>query len=501
VSSFLEELGGITGGVGAEGLAFAAGFAAAHALGPAAEKIAQEAWNGAPDKRLPVGEAAAAAAERLASEATMAAEASYSGFDSSRFAYFYDLALTAPGTGELLNMLRRDDEVSIDFAHGLRKAKLETRWDAALRNLRWQRISATDLAYMVVRGIVPDGGTLGSSLPTSGDNLTLPPQHTLDTLAEAARTGWDADRFAMLVQRSGLAMAPVMAAQAFYRGILTRKDYDLTIARGDLYPSFADPVLEVSRQIPTVGEMVEAQLRGYYDDAGRHLQTQRHGMRNPDSDLLYFVAGRAPSIRQTYIGMARGAKYPATYDDIPEPFRTAYRRSNRIESFADVDYQNRYSLPSAFVVRALLSDGAISPDRGRSILEHSGWPPDLAQLVSEHYSAGGTVGTDPHVTKAQTRLWTTMQTSYISGETQASDLGPGFQALGVPAAAQATITGLWDTTREIERKQLTAAQVKKAAAEGVNNPATGAPWTTADAVARLMSMGYSAADATVFMQI
>jgi hypothetical protein len=431
----------------------------------------------------------------------MADEAAHDGYDGSRFAYLYNLQLTAPGTGELLNLLRRDDEVGIDFAHGLRKAALETQWDAALENLRWQRISATDLAYMVVRGIVPDAGTLGSSLPTAGDRLTLPPQHSLNTLLEAQRTGWDADRFAMLVQRSGLAMAPVMAAQAFFRGILTRNDYALTIARGDLYPSFADPVLQVSRQILTAGEYAELQLRGFLTQTERRNLTAQHGMTDANSDLLYDVQGRAPSIRQVYTGLARGATYDGNPTTIPEPYLSAAQRGNLRPEWYSIAFENRYSLPSAYVTRSLLQDGAIDQARGQSILEHSGWPPDLAQLVSEHYSAGGTVGTDPHVTKAETRLWTTMQTSYISGETQASDLGPGFHALGVPPAAQATITGLWDTTRDIERKQLTAAQVKKAASEGVTNPATGAPWTNADAVARLMSMGYSAADAATFMQL
>ena len=84
----------------------------------------------------------------------------------------------------------------------------------ALRNLRHVRIPGPDLAYMVVRGVVPDGGTLPGSLPTTADNLQLPPQLKLDTILEASRTGWDAKRFAGLVARSGLAMAPGLAAQA-----------------------------------------------------------------------------------------------------------------------------------------------------------------------------------------------------------------------------------------------------------------------------------------------
>ena len=52
---------------------------------------------------------------------------------------------------------------------------------------------------------------------------------------------------------------------------------------------------------------------------------------------------------------------------------------------------------------------------------------------------------------------------------------------------------------EVKRVRI-AKQIVKALGEGVTNPATGQPWTVADATAALMARGYSQADATVLIQ-
>jgi hypothetical protein len=460
---------------------------------PRLQKFKNDQWSQHQHVPIDAGTAAEIAAEDVAKYDLMAAEATLTGYEGARFAELYGVTLNAPGTGELIAMLRRSDEVGIDFAHGLRKAKLETRWDDALRNLADQRLAATDIAYMVVRGVLPDEGLLGLSLPTHADKLKLPPQHSLNPITEAKRTGWDADRLAMMIARSGLAMAPVMAAQANFRGILTDNDYLLTIARGDLFPAYADPVKEVSRQILTAGEYAELQLRGFLTAAQRRTQTARHGMTTADSDLLYNVLGRAPSIRQAYIGLARGATFDGTAQTIPSPYLEAAQRSNIRPEWYSVAYENRYSLPSAFVVRTLLTDGAIDATRAQSIFEHSGWPADLATLVADHYAAKATGGAvaDPHVTKAENQLWTAQHSSYVKDRSDDAFATATLTELGVAAGAIPSVLALWQREREIVRSGLSPAQIKKAYSE--------ATFTQPEAVARLVELGWSAADAGVYL--
>src|SRR2546423_1276015 len=83
---------------------------------------------------LSAATAAEVAAEEVDLYDTMKEQASFTGYDKDRFADLYRVTLTAPGVGTLLELLRRDDEVSINFEHGLRKAKLGNQWDKALNN-------------------------------------------------------------------------------------------------------------------------------------------------------------------------------------------------------------------------------------------------------------------------------------------------------------------------------------------------------------------------------
>jgi hypothetical protein len=209
--------------------------------------------------------------------------------------------------------------------------------------------------------------------------------------------------------------------------------------------------------------------------------------------VLYDVAGRAPSLRQVYIGLARGAKFPSTYDDVPEPFRSAAQRANIRPEWASILYFNRFSEPSAFVVRTLLTDGAVSATRGATILENSGWSPDLAQLVAEHYAAkaGGGAVADPHITKAENQLWTAQHSSYVKDRSDDAFATATLTELGVAAPAIPSVLALWQREREIIRAGLSPAQIKKAYSEGT--------FTQPEAVARLVELGWSAADAGVYL--
>ncbi len=451
MSSIFEELGGITGGVAAEGLAFAAGFAAGRALEPAAVTISQDAWNGAPVRRIDAGTAAAIAAEDIADYDILQGEATYSGVDASRFAYLYHVNLIAPGTGELLTMLNRGTINSGNFSHGLRKNKFEPMWDDAIAELANQFISATDIAYMMVRGVLPDDGLLGESLPTQADKLKLPAQLNLDPVVEASKSGWDKDRLAAMVARSGLAMAPVMAAQANFRGILTDNDYLLTIARGDLFPAYADPVREASRQILTAEQAAELQLRGYIDPPTRRGFTQLHGMKDANSDLLYDVLGRGLSLHGAFIAERRGGIFEGPTDAIPDYAMFALQRGNLRPEVYNLAWAGRETLPSAFVIRSLLTDGAISESDGETLFLHSGWPEDLAATVAKHYAASGTgATTDPHVKKAQTTLFTAAHKVYVKTGLAQSQVMPALNTLGIPAAAQAQVFQLWDAEKLLD---------------------------------------------------
>lgn len=476
------------------GLAIGTGLGGAieDTVKPRLELFRQSQWEAHADIALPPGVAAEVAAENYDSYGNMTAEAARNGYNAARFQHLYDVTVTAPGMGELLTMLRRGTISGANFQHGLDKARLEPMWSSGLADLANVYIGIGDIAYAIVRGILPAPSYVPVAPPKSGDKVPRYPQVNIDPVALAGKLGYSPEMLEIMVGRSGLSMAPGMAAQALFREIIGPNDYLLAIAEGDLRTEWADPVREVSRQIPTAGEAVQYQLRGFTDAAGRYALTRLHGMTDANSDILYNIAGRAPSDRQVYIGLARGAKYPATYADVPSPFREAIQRSDIRPEFADIVYQNRYSLPSAFVVRSLLTDGAIDAARGSTILQHEGWPPDLADLVASHYAASGGTAADPHVTKAQNQLWTTTHTSYKAAEIDNATATASLGVVGVNAAAVPEILTIWAHERSLVRKQLSPAQVKKAYRDGI--------YTQAEATQKLLDRGYDQAEATVLLE-
>jgi hypothetical protein len=384
-----------------------------------------------------------------------------------------------------------------------------------------ERPGIGDLAYSVVRGYLPTDINLPVPPPSTNDYVPRFPQSKTKAEDLAAQIGFEPAMLELMVARSGLSMAPVMAANALFRSnaaaainglpnvpnvsaytgkpYVGPNDYLLAISEGDLRTEWAEAVKETARQLLTAGEYAELELRGYIDKPTRRALTEQHGMSHFDSDLLYDVLGRAPSIKQVYIGLARGGTYDGQPKTIPEPFLSAVQRANIRPEWYDIEYALRYSLPSAFVVRTLLKDGAIDATRASTIFQNEGWPPDLADLVANHYAASGTGTADPHTGKAQTQLWTTTHKSYVAQEITDAVATGALAAAGVPAATVPAILALWKEERSLIRKQLSPAQIKKAFTGGAINPVTGQAWTQAEATQALLDRGYDHNDATVLL--
>jgi hypothetical protein len=257
----------------------------------------------------------------------------------------------------------------------------------------------------------------------------------------------------------------------------------------------------VSRQILTASEYQEAALRGILTNEQANAKAAQHGMTTEDAQLLFQILGRPLTVHQITTGLARGGEFGGTYADVPEPYRDAIRRSNIRPEYARLAYANRYTYPSAFVLRSLAQSGDLGDASAvEAILLDIGWPPTLAAKVAPLW-VGGSGGADPHVTKAENQLWTTLHRSYVAEETDDPTATATLGTLGVTATAQPEVLALWQAERELIRKQLTPAQIKKAYTHGVPNPATGQTWTRDDALAALIARGYSANDANVFLDL
>jgi len=444
----LEITGGIAIGEGVGGAIQAV-------VEPQLQSLKNDQW--AAHQHVPIAPETAAeiAAEDVDQYDRMQTEASYSGTDVDRFRDLWGVTLTAPGVGELLNLLRRQQEVPIDFAHGLRKAKLETQWDDAIRNLASARLSPQQIALGIVRSVVEDPGLLAVTLDTSGGVVPAYPTWPGDALAEARTGGFDAGRLRVLVGEIGLPMSAQQAASAYFRGIIKLGDYNRAILEGDTRPEWAPFILDQARQIVTAHDGVEARLRGWIDDAGMYAQTARHGMSKDDTDLLFKITGRPLSFHQVFIGERRGGTYDGPIDTIDPAFLKSLRESNIRPEWYDIAWAQRYTYPTAFVLRSLTEAGDLTQQETHDILLYEGWEPTLAEKVSTRWAAAATTGTkaakpDPWVVKADNHLWTAVQKGYIGGSVDQPNATISLDLIGVSSTAQAEVFARWDETRRIE---------------------------------------------------
>lgn len=491
MSSLLTDLGESAASLPAEAVAFALGLAAGRALEAPATQLGQAAWSALPIKAVGPGDAASIVAEDVDSLQWGEGEAASSGIDSDRFQRLVQDVLNAPGTGELLTMIRRQSITTDDLTHGFRKLKLETRWDTALADLQTQRLDPADVARAMQRGLIADAGLLPVSAPTGEGTVPAFPTSQLDGIAEARDMGVTRDRLAVQVGLVGLPPAPGELLQLLNRGIITETDFYRGLAEGNTRNEWGQVLKQLQRRLLTPHEYEEAALRGIITNAEADAGAALSGMTQTDAQILFALMGRPLATHQITTGLARGGTYPSTYDDVPEPYRDAIRRSNIRPEYASLDYANRYTIPSYFVLKQILADGGITEQELATLFKQTAYPPDLADKAAAALAGGtGTAG-DPDVKKAQTQLWTATHTSYVNHWSDDTQATAALEVVGVAAAAIPEVLKVWQAERALRTAGLAATQIKKA----VGSPGHDTAWATE----RLRELGWDTDDAGIFL--
>jgi len=423
------------------------------------------------------------------------------GFNDAAFSALVRVADTGPGVAYAFELWRRDRIGETAFRRALKRAALEEEWIDALVTVKQRLLSPADLAVMVQRGIIPDPGYLPVGPPAGRGKVPPMPVASIDADQEAAGSGYSSERMAALTRIVGLPASPDLAARMVFRKIIDRIDFDRAIAEGNTRNEWADFLFEGFREILTAHNYAELQLRGYLTREERLAGTDKHGMSHADSDLLYDVLGRSIPVHQIETGEARGGVYDGPIDHIPEPFLASLRRGNLRREYFNLAYANRFSYPSGFMIRGLTQDGELSQAEAHQILLEVGWAPRWAETFSQRWAGSTGAAVDPNVKKAQTQLWTATHRSFVNSEIGDADAESSFDQLAIPAEARPEILGLWMAERDMVRKQLTPAQLKKAFAETVTNPATGQPWSRFEVLNRLTALGMSFEDAETFLEL
>lgn len=426
------------------------GLAASTALEPIVEPARQTAWQHNRFRILDPDKYAALVAQGAIDLSTGEGFAAREGLASDKFHELVHLAQRTPTYGEAQDLRRRQLITADQLTHTFAKAQIEKQYWDALSKLVDERLSAQVAALAVVRGLMADEGMLPVAPPTEAGTIPPFPVSSLSATAEAAAHGFDKDRLAVLVGIQGRPMGPIEAAQATFRKIIEKVDYQRAIAEGDVRNEWAEAIFEVSRQIPSSENFVEKRLRGWTDDAGMYAGTARHGMSQADTDTLFMIHGRPPSPHQVFIGLRRGGVYDGPTDHIPFPILKAMQESDLRPEWYNIIHAGLETYPSAFVMRALTEGGDITETRANQVLDFEGWNEAFAATVAQKWAAqAGTADEGPWLKKADNQLWTAIHTDFKKGLITAATADSALTVLEPDATQRALIIDRWTTANQL----------------------------------------------------
>jgi hypothetical protein len=461
------------------------GYAIGRAAGAALEPVLIDLINAANQAAVAAGEsrplelveAANVAAEDVDAYVRMETEASLTGYDSDRFKDAYGEALNAPGLGPLFELWRRGLIGDGEFTHGLRKAKLEGRWDGPLEGLKETLLSSEELAMLQQQGFVGEGRAN----------------------SEGALQGVTSERQQLRFEASGLPPGVETGLAMLRRGIIDAGTFAQIVREGHTKTKYTDELLQLRTQVLSASEYATLHLKGHISVAEMNAGGALTGYTSEQMNLLYLGMGRPAAPGQMWTAATRGIDGPAGRPVDQAQFQTAIAQSDIRPEYGPMLWEIRYLYPSLFQLTRLVSSGAIDADVGKEWAAKARYAPEVVDALHASWTGGTTSSTDPHVTKAQTQLWGTLHRSYVADESTVQTAQDTLAALGLSTDTVTGVLDLWNRERALIRKQLTPAQIKKAVAEAVTNPTTGQPWTQDDALARLHDLGYSIEDAQTYM--
>jgi hypothetical protein len=417
------------GRTASEGAAFALGVATGPVLYPAVREIEQEANKLYPSAALDPADAAEIVAEDVELRDWGAEQAERHGLNGERFDALTNAVRNAPGLPELLTLWRRGEISSGAFVHGLRKARLETRWDGPLQALKDVLLTPAELANARQQGYIDAARQYD----------------------EAAKQGVDNERAEIQYRSVGLPPGHAEAQELLNRGLIDAAEFATMIREGHTKTKYTDVLRTAAQYVLTPINYVEGRLRGWIDDAAMYAGTSLRGVSKEDTDLLFKIHGRPLSWHQIWIGLRRGGTYNGPTASIDPAFLSGLRQSDIRPEWYDLAWAQRFTYPTAFVLRALTESGDITEQEAHDILLFQGWEPGLAAKVASKWATPtGTAKVDPWITKAEGQLWTATHKAYVKSGVPQAAADTALQHFIPTPATRTAVFALWDAEKVID---------------------------------------------------
>ena len=411
-----------------EAAGVAAGLAVASPLRPVVQLVENETWAIHPDRPVNVETAAAVVAEDVEKDAWGVQQASWTGFDEPTFRAVLGEVLNAPGLGELYAMWRRGLISDADFTHGLRKAKLEPRWDTALKGQHDVLLSSEELAAMQQQGFV-DAGRANS---------------------EGGLQGVTPDRQQLRFEVSGLPPGHAEAQHLLNRGLIDEATFAEMIREGHTKTKYTGVLEQARVAVLSALDFVQGHLRNWISESEMVAGGALTGHTAEQMDFLFKIHGRPISWHQTWIGLQRGGTLDGPTGDIHPAFLAALQRSDIQPPFYNLAWAQRYNYPSAFVLRALTQGGDLTAAQTEEILKFEGWEPTLRATVAAKWAETSPTKQDPAVKSAETKFLTALHKAFVGGAITDAQGVTELALTSLSAAAQAGVLGYWRKEKALE---------------------------------------------------
>lgn len=469
---------------------YALGTAISPTLVPFVQFVENEAWEQFQTKPLPLDEAAEAALRGFWSDDAGAAEAAQTGFNRPRFNLSRQLAGSAPPLETLMALRRREVIGDDDVTRGLGQLGYLNEWRGALSQLRNVLPSVTDMVRFGVREVYD---------PAQRAALDLDAEFPGAFAADAERIGLTRERAGQYwAAHWELPSATQMAAMLF-RGELSDSQFSGGLKALDYAPTWRPKLETILRPIPPLSDMIRFAVRDVYTPATVaafgldedfpdvfRQQAALHGMQDPYPQQYWAAHWRLPSALQGYRMLWRDIITPGQLDillkalDYPPFWRT------RMRDLA-------FLVPGRIDLKRMLRHDILTEAEVLAGYQRLGYAPTDAQRMTDIAVAELSSSTvaQPWANRARSRLFTVTHNEYLDGSIDAARAGQLLTQVGATAAERTVIMAAWNAEADIQRLELTPAQIKKAYKRSI--------YTLDVALAELQERGMTAEDANTFL--
>ena len=472
----------------------AAGYGIGGAMLPALEPytrdIANVSW--AANRAMPLGAGLAADAQLrgFMSDDAADAEAARTGFSSGRLSVLNQLHGSAPPLDTLYALRRRDLIDDAQLAAGIRQLGYLPQWRGLLTGLRNVLPSVTDMVRFAVREVYDSGQRAALDL-----DAELPGAFVTD----AARVGLSPERAGQYwAAHWELPSAEQMAAMLF-RGELSSSQFSGGLKALDYAPTWRPKLETILRPIPPLSDMIRFAVREVYDPQARQSlgldadypqaftsAAAMHGMTDEYARQYWAAHWRLPSAMQGYRMLWRGEISEAQLSGLLKALDYPAIWRERLQAIA-------YLVPGRIDLKRMLRHEILNREQVKAGYQRLGYTPADAEYLTQIAEAEQSSATtsNPWMTRARSRLYTVAHNEYVDRSIDDATATGVLTQIGVPAPERGPVLALWQRERDLQRLELTPAQIRKAYRKDQYDEAT--------ALAELRERGMTAADAETFL--